>query len=106
MEQITSNGVSFLETFPYIGPVTAYHLAKNIGLDVVKPDRHLVRLAASAGYPSPLALCEDIATVLGERLGVVDLVLWRFATQCERYLTLFNCPSIECRNCSTFFGVQ
>jgi hypothetical protein len=34
-----------LQSLPYIGPVTCYHLAKNIGLQVAKPDHHLTRLA-------------------------------------------------------------
>jgi len=34
----------YLQTYPFIGNITKYHLAKNLGFDVVKPDRHLVRL--------------------------------------------------------------
>jgi hypothetical protein len=37
--------VEFLQTFKHIGPVTSYHLAKNLGLQIAKPDRHLVRLS-------------------------------------------------------------
>src|ERR1700679_1375047 len=33
--------LSFLEGLPFIGTITKYHLAKNLGHDVVKPDRHL-----------------------------------------------------------------
>ena len=39
-----TEGVNYLTTFDQIGPVTAFHLAKNLGLDVVKPDRPLVRM--------------------------------------------------------------
>ena len=40
----TSNEkVEFLTTLPYIGKTTKYHLARNLGLDVCKPDRHLER---------------------------------------------------------------
>jgi hypothetical protein len=44
------NKLSFLETLPWIGPITKYHLARNLGLDVAKPDRHLVRLANRFGF--------------------------------------------------------
>ena len=38
-------GPSYLSIFPFIGPVTSLHLAKNLGYDVVKPDRHLFESA-------------------------------------------------------------
>jgi len=70
--------LAFLETLPWIGSITKYHLARNIGLDFVKPDRHLVRLAAFLGYDTPLDMCKDISTETGERIGVVDVILWRY----------------------------
>lgn len=68
-----------LRRFPFIGDVTAWHLAKNLGCDVAKPDRHLVRLARSFGYPDPHQLCAALARESGEPVRVVDLVLWRYA---------------------------
>jgi hypothetical protein len=67
-----------LQRFPFIGPVTVWHLAKNLGLNVAKPDRHLVRLATRCGYSSAGALCEDLADRNNEEIKVVDLILWRF----------------------------
>ena len=84
-EKIRSGDVGYLRELPYIGPVTSFHLAKNLGLDVVKPDRHLVRMARAAGYTSPLKMCSEIATVVGESVAVVDLVCWRFATLNRSY---------------------
>jgi len=43
--RISEQGPETLQGLPYIGPTTCYHLAKNIGLDVAKPDRHLLRVA-------------------------------------------------------------
>lgn len=37
--------LAYLRKLPFIGGITQYHLAKNLGMDVVKPDRHLVRIA-------------------------------------------------------------
>jgi hypothetical protein len=78
--KICVDGVDFLQSLPFIGPVTSYHLAKNIGLDVVKPDWHLVRVSALAGYADPSEFCQIIGDAVGDRLSVVDLVVWRYAT--------------------------
>jgi len=37
--------IAFCQTLPWIGPVTKFHLAKNLGIDAAKPDVHLDRLA-------------------------------------------------------------
>lgn len=87
---IRDDGVEFIQTLPFMGPATSYHLAKNIGLDVVKPDRHLLRVAASTGYESPEHLCEDIAKSVADRLSVIDLVIWRFATLNPNYIEYFT----------------
>jgi hypothetical protein len=77
---------AFLRSLPYIGPVTWRHLAKNLGTDVAKADRHLTRLAQAAGRRSVDALCGEISGWLGEPTAVVDVVLWRWsvlrAAQC------------------------
>lgn len=86
---IAAHGPDFLESFPYVGPVTAFHLAKNIGLDVAKPDRHLVRIARITGFDCAFSLCARIAELVGDRVAVVDLVLWRFATQEPKYRQYF-----------------
>ena len=70
--------LAFIEILPWIGPITRWHVAKNFGLDVIKPDRHLVRLAAAANY-TPQALCATIAAHTGDCLPLVDTVLWRAA---------------------------
>jgi len=85
--QNAADPVAYLETLPWIGPITKYHLARNLGIDVVKPDRHLVRLAERFGFASPLEMCQaiqaDLATLVEphlrpDRLGTIDVVLWRY----------------------------
>lgn len=88
--EIASEGVSRLRTFPFMGPATSYHLAKNIGMDVVKPDRHLLRITEAAGHPCPASLCRELSGLVGDRIAVVDLVLWRFATLVPDYLSCFS----------------
>jgi len=78
----------FLRSLPYIGPITWRHLAKNLGLPVAKPDRHLARLASATARESVDGLCNEIAGWLGEPVAVVDVVLWRWsvlhARECRR----------------------
>jgi hypothetical protein len=45
----------------------------------VKPDRHLVQIAALMGYENHTEFCEVISTSVGDRVSVVDLVVWRYA---------------------------
>jgi len=77
---LLSQGVDYIRTMPYMGPVTSYHLAKNLGIDVVKPDRHLSRISERAGYSDPSDMCRQISQHVGDRLSVIDIVLWRSAT--------------------------
>lgn len=68
--------IKFLQTIPYIGTITCYHLAKNLGHDCVKPDRHLVRIAEQYNT-TPDELCEALSKETGEKKCVVDIVIWR-----------------------------
>ena len=86
---IEHEGVDFIRTLAFMGPATSYHLAKNIGLDVAKPDRHLVRIAKSAGCFSPGDLCDTIAQQTGDKVSVIDIVLWRYATLNRAYVGVF-----------------
>ncbi len=67
-----------LEKIPFIGPITKYHLAKNLGIDVCKPDRHLVRIAEKF-KTTPEKLCQKLADATGDRIATVDYVIWRAA---------------------------
>jgi len=81
--------INALQQFPYIGPATSYHVAKNIGFPVAKPDRHLCRFAELSGYQNPSDLCQALAEYIGDPIAVVDIVLWRFATLQHDYMTSF-----------------
>jgi hypothetical protein len=75
---IASDPIGTLRTFRFIGPITAFHLAKNLGFDVAKPDRHLVRLVRRFGFTDASHLCGSIGRAVGEKTRVVDLILWRY----------------------------
>lgn len=68
--------VMWAETLPWIGKITAYHVAKNFGAQVAKPDVHLRRLA-DIEKTTPQMLCERLARETGHKVVVIDTVLWR-----------------------------
>jgi len=74
--------VEFLDTLPMIGAKTKYHLARNLGMDVAKPDRHLVRLMTKFQFDDVQEMCKYVANITGDRIGTVDVILWRFSNLC------------------------
>ena len=73
---IAENKLAYCHTLPFIGTITKHHLAKNLGLDTIKPDVHLMRLAR-AERVSPMALCARLAHQTGYRQSTIDSILWR-----------------------------
>ena len=82
-----SDRLEYIGTLPFMGPITKYHLARNIGLDVAKPDRHLTRLAGKYGFPGVQEMCRYISERTSERIGAVDVILWRY---CNMHPKLFS----------------
>lgn len=89
-EAIREDPIKTLNQFSFIGPTTVYHLAKNIGLNVAKPDRHLSRIASQEGYPNVQDFCSHVASASGDSVPVVDIVFWRFATIEKDYLKVIE----------------
>jgi hypothetical protein len=77
-EEVAADPFTELRKLPYIGPITVWHLAKNLGLDVAKPDRHLARVSSAFGFSDTDHFCTEIAKASGEQKNVVDLIVWRF----------------------------
>lgn len=72
----SGHSVDYLETLPFIGKITKYHLAKNLGLDFCKPDRHLERIAKEY-RTTPEIMCTELVKETMDRIGVVDIIIWR-----------------------------
>lgn len=68
--------VAQLQALPWIGEVTALHLAKNLGADVAKPDVHMERLARREQATTE-QLCMRLANATGYRVATIDTILWR-----------------------------
>ena len=86
IEKIKKYGINYLQDFKFLGPATSYHFAKNIGINVMKPDRHLIRISNFFGFNDPHVFCDDISSVTGEKQAIIDLILWRYATLNKNYL--------------------
>lgn len=69
-----------LEELPYIGKITKYHLARNIGIDTIKPDLHITRIAEHFGL-DPFEMCRKLSEKSGYSLHAVDSILWRASEQ-------------------------
>lgn len=87
--KIKRYGLEYLRHFPYLGPVTSIHLAKNIGIPIAKPDRHMANLAIKFGYNDVQHLCKDISDLTSDPIAVIDIVLWRFATLYKKRIMTF-----------------
>ncbi len=74
----SENKLEFCKSLPWIGDITKYHLAKNLGMDCIKPDRHLVRIAKQYGTDC-FVMCKNISDRIGDKVRTVDLVIWRAA---------------------------
>jgi hypothetical protein len=68
--------LGFCGSLPWVGPVTQYHLAKDFGVDVAKPDVHLARLARR-DRTTVHRMCARLARQSGYRIATVDTILWR-----------------------------
>lgn len=73
-----AEALNYFKSYPFIGDITKYHIARNVGFDVVKPDRHLVRIAEFLNYSSPNELVQGIANITRERKGFIDYILWQW----------------------------
>ena len=84
--------LEFLESLPHIGKITKYHLARNLGLDVAKPDRHLSRLADHFGFSDANHLCIGIYSLIEGRcrVGTIDVILWRYCTLYRDYMGIIE----------------
>jgi len=69
-----------LSTLPFVGANNRYHLARNLGWDVVVKTGPVARLSAYL-LTTPEELCGRIAEETGERIRTVDLVLWCWGHQ-------------------------
>lgn len=77
-KRLEKEGIDILELLGGIGPITKYHLAKNIGLvDEAKPDIWLVR-AADACSSTVQELVGFLSKKYSMSRHAVDVIIWRY----------------------------
>ena len=97
--------VNYLGTLPYVGNITKYHLARNLGLNFVKYDIWIQRLGValygnenlvnlvnnSKLLPEIKEACdtmfENLHKLTLEKVGFIDVVLWR---SCQKGLLVID----------------
>ncbi len=77
--------IEWAGALPFVGPITKYQLAKNFGVQTVKADLHLCRLAGihhterlppGERYRRCQTMAEEIARATGDSVPVVDSITW------------------------------
>jgi len=75
-ERYLNNPKQMQELF-YIGKDTRYLLARNLGMNFAKPDRHLLRFSNHCEYGDNVqAFCKYIADNRKKTIPIVDFALW------------------------------
>lgn len=95
--RLKTRGVDMLQELPGLGPITKFHLAKNIGLvDAAKPDIWLERSAQHCS-----STVDELVTYLSDRYGmsqhVVDVILWHYGA--DKGLGLMKKSSTPLQKC-------
>lgn len=98
-QAVLAEPITALQQLPYVGSITVWHLAKNLGLDVAKPDRHLARISLAYGFDDADHFCTEIARMSGEQKKVVDLIVWRYIADnphAFRFTKIRGFETLEC----------
>lgn len=74
------NSIDSLTWLDFIGPVTKFHLARNLGFDVAKPDRWMCRMAEKLGWENVASMCDYLAKKHGLKVKEVDIILWKYSS--------------------------
>jgi len=79
-KRLKKEGMTALQSLPYIKDITQKHLAKNIGLaDVAKDDVWLERIKDKYSASSVEELVDYLSAKFKQSKHVVDVVLWRYS---------------------------
>ena len=95
----------YLDELPFVGPVLASYIAKNMGVGAIKPDIFMTRLAKHLGYGCDKSGVDTMAGVFqkicGEKINVIDTVLWNWAKvpqTCLVSVEVCKGPTCICRS--------
>jgi len=103
--------------FDYLGGVTVYHFLMNIGLNVIKPDRVLVRIFKRLGlienekqFFKTIFQARKFATATGYSIRYIDIIFVTYGQQGESAICLEENPHCDLcyltRHCNYFQKYQ
>lgn len=69
--------MKFLLNLPFIGPITQNHIARNLGINTVKPDIWIMRLSNAFGYKDYHEMFEEVHKLTNYPIGYIDVILWK-----------------------------
>lgn len=72
--------IDSMTSLGFIGPVTKFHLARNLGFDVAKPDRWMCRIANRLGWESVNSMCEYLSKKYSMSMKEIDITLWKYVS--------------------------
>lgn len=107
VKQLIKDGAKYrMENF---GPALISEYLKGVGVDIVKPDRHLCRIVGRLGFSrkqknnewETFEICENISRELGIPQREVDTILWQFCVEdkvniCTATPKCAECPIKGC----------
>jgi hypothetical protein len=70
------NKMIYLKSLPFIGTITVNHIARNLGINTVKPDVWIIRLATALNI-SYEKMFAKIANNTDLPIGYIDIILWK-----------------------------
>lgn len=77
--------LSFLQEFGSVGPAVALDFLKDVGMDFIKPDVHVLRILSRIGlidsensFDQAIQVAEQFKQATGEKLIVIDAVFWMY----------------------------
>lgn len=72
------SAIEYLETLPYIGKKTKYHLASLIGMDCAEPNKYTLRISKHFNWDNPRLMCEWLSDETKDKVAVISVVLTKY----------------------------
>jgi 3-methyladenine DNA glycosylase Tag len=108
-----------MQKFSSVGPALALNFLKDIGMDFIKPDVHVLRIFSRLGlidnensFNPALHVAEEFKRATGEKLSVIDAVFWMYGgggdghikkAICNKNKPFCNeCPLTMCKHRLTY----
>jgi hypothetical protein len=79
-KEIYLSSIDSMTVFKFIKDITKFHLARNLGFDVAKPDRWMQRIRDQFECLSVKEMCQYLSSKYNMPVKQIDLILWKYAS--------------------------